>query len=136
MITRLFTGRFILGLQGIRSPFVFIWDQDLINIIAYGVQHDRTGQFNVAGDGCLSMEEISDILGIPLRRFPVWLIKLALTFAKSLKLTPFGPEQIRFMQYRPVLSNVHLKNDFGLAPSKTSREVLEFFAARQSEQHR
>jgi len=133
MITRLFTGRFILGLRGVRSPFVFIWDQDLISVLARGVQQSSVGQFNVAGDGCLDTQEISSIVGLPVVNPPVWLVKAFLTVARPLGLSPFAPEQVRFIQYRPVLSNDRLKSEFGFTPAKTSREVLEYFVANQAE---
>ena len=128
MITKLFTGRFILGLRGVRSPFVFAWDQDLVETISYGVQQSRTGIFNVAGDGCLTVREIGEVLNKPVVHLPVWLIKSVLALAKPLKITRYGPDQVRFMQYRPVLSNARLRSDFGRPPTKTSREALEFFA--------
>ncbi len=133
MITRLFTGRFILGLRHVQSPFVFVWDQDLVETIAYGVQQSRIGIFNVAGDGCLTVSEIGEVLDKPVVHLPIWLIKSALSIAKPLKLTRYGPDQVRFMQYRPVLSNARLKSDFGRAPTKTSRQALEFFAAHLPE---
>ncbi len=135
MITRLLTGRRILALKGCPSPFVFIWDQDLVRIIAHGVEHSITGQFNVAGEGCLSVQEIAEIMQRPLLTVPVWLLRGILSVARPLKLVPWGPEQIRFMQYRPVLSARRLRTEFGIVPEKSSREVLEYFAQRHSEQH-
>jgi len=133
MITRLFTGRFLLGLRNVRSPFVFIWDQDLINVLVQGVRESAVGQFNVAGDGCLEMQEISGIVGLPVVSPPVWLVKALLAIARPLRLTRFGPEQVRFIQYRPVLSNERLKSVFGYSPQKSSREVLEYFVKTRAE---
>ena len=134
MITRLFTGKFHLGLRGFKSPFVFIWDRDLVNVLAQGVTNSTTGQFNVAGDGCLSIQEISNVTGMPVLNLPVWLIKAALYVARPLGLTPFGPQQVRFMQYRPVLANDRLKSEFGYTPQRTSREVLEYFVSLRAGQ--
>ena len=127
MITRLFTGNWILGLRGVRSPFVFAWDQDLVDTIAYGIQHSRTGVFNVAGDGCLTISEIGELMNKRVVQLPVWLIKAVLSVTKPMGLTKYGPDQVRFMQYRPVLSNAKLNTEFGRPPSKSSREALEYF---------
>ncbi|NNE01380.1 MAG: SDR family oxidoreductase [Pirellulaceae bacterium] len=127
MITRLFTGHWILGLRGVRSPFVFAWDQDLVETIAYGVEQSRTGIFNVAGDGCLSVAEIGELMNKPVIHLPVWLVKSILAVTKPLRITRYGPDQVRFMQYRPVLSNDKLKTEFGRPPTKSSRQALEFF---------
>lgn len=127
MITRLFTGNWILGLRGVRSPFVFAWDQDLVQTIAYGVRHNRTGIFNVAGNGCLTISEIGQLMNKPVIQLPVWLIKSVLSVTKPLGITRYGPDQVRFMQYRPVLSNEKLNKEFGRPPEKTSRQALEYF---------
>jgi UDP-glucose 4-epimerase len=133
MITRLFTGRFILVLRGVRSPFVFIRDQDLVRVLVQGVQQSALGQFNVVGDGYLDTSEISRIVGLPVVSLPVWLLKASLAIARPVGLSSFGPEHVRFIQYRPVLSNERLKSEFGYTPTKTSRQVLEFFFTEQAE---
>jgi UDP-glucose 4-epimerase len=45
--------------------------------------------------------------------------------------TQYGPEQVDFLRYRPVLSNRRLKEEFGFTPRKTSRQVFEFFLAER-----
>ena len=132
-ITNLFEKKIVLGIKGADSPFVFIWDQDLINVLVQGVRESAVGQFNVAGDGCLEMQEISGIVGLPVVSPPVWLVKALLAIARPLRLTRFGPEQVRFIQYRPVLSNERLKSVFGYSPQKSSREVLEYFVKTRAE---
>lgn len=127
MITRLFTGSWILGLRGVRSPFVFVWDQDLIQTIKYGVQQSQTGIFNVAGDGALTISEIGDLMDKRVIHLPVWLIKGVLSVTKPLGITRYGPDQVRFMQYRPVLSNRKLNTEFGRPPQKSSRQALQEF---------
>ena len=46
---------------------------------------------------------------------------------KQLGLTQYGPEQLNFLRYRPVLSNERLKNEFGYTPQKTTREVFDLY---------
>jgi UDP-glucose 4-epimerase len=48
---------------------------------------------------------------------------------KALHLTQYGPEQLNFLRYRPVLANRRLKEEFGYVPRKTSVEVFEFWRA-------
>ena len=60
-------------------------------------------------------------------RLPAWALKAALTVAKPLELTQYGPEQVRFLQYRPVLANDALKEVFGYRPEKTSAEAFELW---------
>ena len=46
---------------------------------------------------------------------------------KRLGLTQYGPEQIDFLRYRPVLDNTRLKRDFGYLPKLSSAEVFELW---------
>jgi UDP-glucose 4-epimerase len=126
-ITALFRKPIILGIRGSATPFVFIWDQDVVNCIKKGLFEDRNGIFNMAGDGVLTMREIAVILGKPYLSLPAWLVKGALLFLSALKLSQYGPEQINFLRYRPVLSNKRLKEVFEYTPMKTTREVFDFY---------
>ena len=60
---------------------------------------------------------------------PAWLLQAALALLKPLGLTQYGPEQVNFLRYRPVLDNRRLKEVFGYVPRKTSAEVFEFYLA-------
>jgi UDP-glucose 4-epimerase len=128
-ITRLFDGRFVLGVAGSTSPFVLIWDQDVVGAILHGIQRGGSGVFNLAGDGTLSLREMARELGKPYLSLPPGLLALALRLGRQLGLTRYGPEQLRFLRYRPVLANRRLKNDFGYLPRKSTREVFEAFVA-------
>ncbi|MGM8885841.1 SDR family oxidoreductase [Psychrobacter sp. 1U2] len=127
-ITDLFMAPRILALKGSDSPFVFIWDQDVLNAMEMGITEDKTGIYNMAGDGALTMKQIADKLNKLLLTLPVWVIKAALQVAKW-RGKPTGPEQVNFLRYRPVLANRRLKEEFGYQPAKTSAETFEYFMA-------
>jgi UDP-glucose 4-epimerase len=127
-ITDLFDRRWILGLMGCEIPFVLIWDMDVVTALIKGIQEDTAvGIYNMAGDGILSMKEMARLMGKPYVALPVWLLKAGLGFMKALRLTQYGPEQVNFLRYRPVLSNRRLKEAFGFIPQKTTREVFQYF---------
>jgi len=129
-ITSLFQKPAILGISGASSPFVFIWDKDVVGCILRGIQEDLEGIYNVAGDGVLTLAEMASMMGKPYIPVPAWLARFSLTVLKKFGLTQYGPEQVRFLRYRPVLSNRKLKEDFGYVPEKTTREVFEMFLQR------
>lgn len=130
-ITDMFKKRSVLGIKGADSRFVFIWDQDVVAIIRQGLESGAQGIFNLAGDGALSLEEIAGILGKPYRPLPAGLISGALRLLKPLGLSQYGPEQIDFLRYRPVLNNRRLKEEFGYQPRYTTREAfMAFLQAR------
>ncbi|RJG12637.1 SDR family oxidoreductase [Pseudomonas cavernicola] len=131
-ITDLFKKRAVLGIKGSDSRFVFIWDQDVVSIIRQGLETAAQGIFNLAGDGALRLSEIAQILGKPYRPLPAGLISTALRLLKPLGLSQYGPEQLDFLRYRPVLANRRLKEEFGYRPRYTSREAFLAFLEAQA----
>ena len=129
LITRLFQRKRLLSIRGSASPFVFIWDQDLVSIIEQGVSGSQAGIYNVAGDGALNVYELAHLLGKPVLSLPAWLLKAALAIGHALRLTRYGPAQVNFLRYRPVLLNEKLKTEFGYQPRKSSREAFAFYVA-------
>ena len=133
-ITDMFEKPRLLAIQGSDSPFVFIWDQDVVGIILRAVSDGPAGIYNVAGDGALTIHEIAQRLGKKTRRLPSWLLRGALSILKPLGLTQYGPEQLDFLRYRPVLLNTRLKTVFGYTPTYTSAEVFEIYRAGREKQ--
>lgn len=123
-ITALFRKPRILALAGYDSPFVFIWIDDLARIVLRAATEGPAGIYNVAGDGALGSSEIADLLGKKMLRIPASALKALLALAKPLGVSRYGPEQVRFLQYRPVLDNCRLKSVFGYTPEKSSVEAF------------
>lgn len=126
-LSAFFERKLFITIKGSPSPFVFIWDQDVCGCIIQGVFSTKDGIYNVAGDGALSIQEIARMLRKTAIPIPALVMKMLLFCLNSLRLSPYGPEKINFLRYRPVLHNDKLKNDFGYTPQKTSREVFEYF---------
>lgn len=127
-VTDLFERRAILGVSGGESPFVFIWDHDVVQCLVRGALGDQTGIYNLAGDGALSPREIARRLGKPYLPVPERVIRIALTVLHRLGKSPWGAEQVKFLRYRPVLSNRRLKEQFGYTPEKSSSEAFDVYA--------
>ncbi len=132
-ITDLFKKPRLLAIRGSDSPFVFIHDQDVVGAILHGVDSPNSGIFNVAGDGKLSIFEIAARLNKRCLVLPAWLLKSALWLLHKLALTQYGPEQLDFLRYRPVLDNRQLKQQFGYVPRLSSAEVFELWRAAQQQ---
>ncbi|MBN8504833.1 MAG: SDR family oxidoreductase [Burkholderiales bacterium] len=133
-ITALFEKPRLIAIRGSDSPFVFIWDEDVVGAFLHAIETGKAGCFNVAGDGALSIHEIAAALGKRTREFPPALLRAALWVGSRLGVSRYGPEQLDFLRYRPVLANRRLKEELGYQPRKTSREaLLAFIAARQQQ---
>lgn len=126
-ITALFHRPRLLTVAGSDSPFVFIWTRDLARILNRAIGDGPPGIYNVAGDGAVGISDLARALGKRVLRIPAWVLKLALGIAKPLGLSRYGPEQVRFLQYRPVLDNTALKREFGYTPELNSAQVFDLW---------
>lgn len=77
----------------------------------------------------MTVHDIAAALDRPVLTIPEPVLRTVLAIAKPLGLTQYGPEQTKFLQYRPVLDNTRLKQEFGDRPTHTTREA---FAAWQA----
>ncbi len=128
-ITDLFEKQVVLGVAGSDAPFTFIWDRDVVACLVKGILERASGIFNLAGDGITTMPEIARRLGKRYVPLPAWLIRAALTVLHPLRLSQYGPEQVDFLRYRPVLSNTRLKEEFGYTPRLSSTEVFQHYCS-------
>ena len=134
-ITALFEKNRLLAIQGSDSPFVFIWDEDVTGAILHALSGQApAGCFNLAGDGALTIFEIAKRLNKRPRVLPAWLLQTALAIGHALRISRYGPEQLDFLRYRPVLLNTALKTRFGYTPGKTSAQAFEAFVAAREGQ--
>lgn len=129
-ITALFERKRILAIAGSDSPFVFVWDQDVVAAMLRAATVGPAGIFNLAGDGAVTVRELARTLGRTTLTVPAWLLTAALWVGKHLRVSRYGPEQVGFLRYRPVLSNARLKTVFGYTPRLTSLEALEAWRDR------
>ena len=131
-ITDLFDKPRLIALRGADSPFVFAWDQDVVACLVLALEPGREGVFNVAGDGALGVREIAARLGKRCVELPAWAVAGALALLKPLGLSQYGPEQVRFLRYRPVLDNRRLKEVFGYTPRRSSSETFDLYRRARS----
>jgi UDP-glucose 4-epimerase len=133
-ITAIFEKRFILGISGSPSPFVLIWDEDVVACLVRGIREPLVGIYNLAGDGVVTLREIARRVGRPFLPIPAWILSAVLRVLYPLGLSRYRPEQVDFIRYRPVLSNRRLKEEFGYLPRKTSSEVFDFYWSTQRQE--
>jgi UDP-glucose 4-epimerase len=126
-ITALFRQPVLLGLRESETPFVFVWDEDVAEVIARGVELGVTGTFNVAGDGTMTLSDIAAAEGRRLVRLPAAAVRRALAIGHRLGVSRYGPEQVDFMRHRPVLDNTRLRRAFPGLPRLTTRETYELY---------
>jgi len=126
-ITNMFAQKKITGIKGTDSPFVIIWVDDLVAYLIEAAVGDVEGIYNVAGDGTLSLQKIATRLNKPYLALPAWFMRGMLTILNPLGLSQYGPEQVKFIEFRPVLDNKKIKHGFKHQPAKTTEQAFESF---------
>jgi UDP-glucose 4-epimerase len=134
-ITNMFDQKIISGIAGCDSPFVIIWVDDLVEYIIESAMTDIEGVFNVAGDGTLSLKNIAKRLNKFYLPIPSAFLRFALGILKPLGLSQYGPEQVKFIEFRPVLANDKIKSAFNHQPSKTTKQAFESFLKETTKQY-
>jgi UDP-glucose 4-epimerase len=124
-IVSLFEKPVVLGVRGAQAPFVFVSDTDVVACLREGLCRRKQGVYNVAGDGTMTTAEIAARAGKLHVAVPPGLLRFALGVLHPLGLSRYGPEQVDFLRYRPVLSNAKLKREFGFMPTRTSQEAFD-----------
>jgi len=126
-ITALFEKPVVMGLWHNRSPFVFVWDEDVARCVTEGIiRDDFSGIYNLAGEGTLGLREIAGLLGKRYVAVPAGLLRRGLSLWSRFGRAPYGPEQVLFLQHRPVLDSRRLRERVGFA-LKTSRQVFDIY---------
>ena len=129
-ITALFEKPVVVGIEGSSSPFTLAWDEDVVACLAMGVHGEQQGIYNLVGDGVMTLREMAAALGKPYLAVPARALGAAIDLLQRAGKTRYGPEQVAFLRYRPVLSNDKLKREFGYRPKVSTREAFARYLGR------
>ena len=135
-ITALFEKKRLIAIRGSDSPFNFVWDEDVTGAIVHALSGAPAGCYNLVGDGALTIHEIAQRLGKKAIDWPAGVLHAALAVGSVLGVSRYGPDQLDFLRYRPVLRNTLLKTRFGFVPAKTSAQAFDAFVAARAAQGR
>ncbi len=132
-ITAMFERPVVMGLTGTSTPFSLIADTDVVDALVRAVRHSKPGIYNLSSDGFLSLRDIAKLNHKPYFAIPPAVLKSALWLLHALRITELTPGNVKFIQYRPVLSNEKLKSEFGFTPQHNAAEVFERYRAGRAE---
>lgn len=128
-ITDLFDKPVVLGILGSEAPFSFVSDRDVVAALCRGIHEQAEGIYNLTGGGATPLRRVADRLGKRLVPLPASVVRTALRGLHPLGLSQYGPEQVEFLRYRPVLSDERLRAELGFTPELTSDEVFDAWLA-------
>ncbi len=132
-ITAMFERPVVMGLTGTSTPFSLIADTDVVDALVQAVRRPQPGIYNLSSDGFLSLRDIAKLNRKPYFAIPPAILKSALWLLHTLRLTKLTAGNVKFIQYRPVLSNDRLKTKFGFSPRHNAAEVFERYRSGRAE---
>jgi UDP-glucose 4-epimerase len=125
-LLRLWTKQpFQVDVGNLDNEFQFVHEEDVVAGVIRLLEGRHEGAFNVAGDGFMTLREMVELSGQPLRRMPLWLYRLLGKVMWGLHLAETPPGQIEFAIHPWLVSNARLKEVAGWRPRYSSRETFE-----------
>jgi UDP-glucose 4-epimerase len=106
-------------------PAQFVHEDDLVDALVLLLEGRHGGAFNVAGDGTMTFEECSRLIGQTVRRVPLAVFWRFVGLMWRLRLAESPPGNLHFVLHPWVVSTQRLKDTTGWRPKHSSRETFE-----------
>jgi UDP-glucose 4-epimerase len=116
---------FFADVGNLGNPIQFVHEDDVVDALAALMLGRHAGAFNLAGDGEITLGECSALIGTPIRRIPVRILRGLARATWGLRASEVPPGQLDFALYPWVVSNEKLKRIVGWTPRHTTRETFE-----------
>jgi UDP-glucose 4-epimerase len=115
---------------GYDPRFQLVHEHDAIEALALATSGPSVGIVNVAGDGCLTLQQCAAILRRPIMPVPLRASGLVGGLVKRTGLADFSGDQLAFLAFGRAIDTTRMRTVLGLEPTHTSREAFEDFASR------
>ena len=122
-VTRVLESPRVLTVGGYEPPFQVVHEDDVVDAIAFAIERDLPGTFNLAADGWLSYGEVLALTGKKRVAVPE---EVAFSMAERLwrsGLSIAPASELHFMMHPWVLDNTAIRAA-GWTPRRTNRETL------------
>lgn len=123
-------GPFIIGFRGYNPIMQYVHEDDVAEAFYLALTKDVSGAFNLAADEGLPYDKMAEVAGKKLVRLPVGLMKPLVSLLYTLRLMPFGPAQLSYIQYPLSMKADKIKKELGFRPRYTSAEAIRSFLER------
>jgi UDP-glucose 4-epimerase len=103
----------------------FVHEDDVVEAISRLLDGSHGGAFNVAGDGLMTYRECAELIGLPIRKIPVKVLRALASTSWRLRVAEAPAGQIEFGLYPWIVSNDKLKTTLGWGPKHDTRSTFE-----------
>ncbi|UDY23874.1 NAD-dependent epimerase/dehydratase family protein [Nocardioides sp. Kera G14] len=107
----------------------FLHEEDLLGALGHAVAAERPGTYNIAGDGLLTLSQITRRLARPTLPMPGFAIGGIGNVLRSARLTDFSPELRAFLTYGRGVDTTRMREQLGFEPRYTTQTAIEDFAS-------
>ena len=113
--------------MGFDPTIQFVHEDDGIEAMRLATVGSATGIVNVAGDGCVTVNQAVRMAGKVPAPVPPPLVGVVGQAARRSGLADFSPEQIRFLSYGRVLDTTRMRRVLGFEPRYTTKQAFADF---------
>ncbi|HEY8374576.1 MAG TPA: NAD-dependent epimerase/dehydratase family protein [Pseudonocardiaceae bacterium] len=124
-LTRYFAQPFVPTTLGYDQRLQLLHVEDALAVLERATLHDLPGVFNAAADGVLMLSQAIRRAGrLPLP-LPGPAVSPVRRLLQTIRLADFPPEQMRALDFGPVMDNGKLKQEFGFTPRWTTQQAFD-----------
>lgn len=131
-IAKSLSKRTLIAVKGYDPPMQFLREDDAADIMARCIINGVHGAYNIGGNGYVRWSDMARVAGSRLLRIPAAPLYAAADISWRLGLQRSSPASgLDFIRYPWRVSSAKLAQEHGIAPSGSSREAWQAFAARK-----
>ena len=124
IVNKWFTRRTIIGLKNFKSPFCFIWDEELAICLNEVMQRKIIGTYNISSEGHITLKRMAELQNKRYIELSPFVLGKALNFTNKLSMSDYKAKHLDFIKYRPLLNTKKFQNDFNYNLKLNSEEVF------------
>ena len=118
-----------VGTTGFNPSFQFLHEDDFAKLLTIFINKELAGVFNVAGNGVIFLNEISEMISHRIPKLPSYVANPLFVFSQLLGIQKSqSPMDLDFLRYHTILSTGKLEYVSGFRPAYSSLETMRSYA--------
>lgn len=107
------------------SPHIqFLHEEDMSSAIRLALLSQAYGIYNIVPNDTLTIHQVAEIAGNPLREYPYCVLHPLVSFLWSIRQLPVPPSYLPFIQHRWTASNSLIDTELGWKPKRSTYDAL------------